>query len=353
MSIIQDPHGITYSGKETMEYILRPAITMTGLETYIKILTGVKVKQQVAFISQLDKLTIKDTGCDPQYGDKQPVRSEKYWNPEPVEAALRQCYADLKGTSMETQLNGGTTRPYLVGTEVEKLLLSLMVPAANRDYQRMMWLSKKAINASELTNGNADVKYYDQVDGFFTKIKTAVVAGLTPRHTISQNTATTTAGQELPDGEAKTILRNVYKKSRLVLKQYADKDKVFFVTRSIYDNYSEGFEDNDVRESAYLLTINGTKTLTYKGIPLVIMDVVDTYLQSDFNFGTGANATVTEPHRVVLTVKDNFQSSLDTDTTDPVAFDAWDEKKEKRWYARAMYKMDTQIALEELVSVAY
>lgn len=353
MSAIQSPHGVTYDGEMAKEYIWRPALVLSGIEEYIKVLTGVKAKQQVIYATEVDKITVKDTGCDSVFGDKQITRTEKFWDPKPVEATIKQCYSDLYGTIHESQMRGGTDKYKLTGTEIEKILLRAVVPAAARDFQRMIFLSNTAIVAGNLTGGAGDVANYNQVDGFWKKIITAAVALLIPRYTIAENAATTTAGQQLGAGRGRAILSAVYYGSKLILKQAADKDKVFLVTRSIYENYSQELESNQALESNRVLLLNGNKTLSYQGIPLIIHDVVDTYLQSDFIFGAGANITITNPHRVILTTRNNFQVSVDTDTSNPIAFETWDEKKEKRWYARAMYELDDQIAFEELVSVAY
>lgn len=352
-SVITAPLGATYTGEWAKEFIWLPVVEYGGLGDFFKIITDLKVKQQVTFIKKFDKITIKDAGCGSADNTKTLTFSEKYWDPQPVEALLRQCYTDLYGTQFERTLKAGSEKYDLVGTPAEEVMLEAMVYAADTDLKRMFWLANKNITGSALTGGSGDVKNYNQINGVWTQVKAAVVAGLTPRYTITQNAASTTAGQVLPDGEAKKILRQVFRNQPLILKQMNKKDKRFFVTRSIYDNYSEELSANDKLESARTQLLNGEETLTFEGIPLEVVDVVDTYLASDFTFGTGSNTTITEPHRVLLTVKDNIQMSVDTADQNPVAFDTWTEKKEKAWYARAMYELDVQIAYEPLISVAY
>ncbi|MBD2704409.1 hypothetical protein IC229_27460 [Spirosoma sp. BT702] len=352
-SPIQTPIGITYNGKLTKEYILIPALQTSGLDDFIKVLTAVKTKQQVSYVEPFTKITIKDPGCDSTPNNKQLTFREKFWDPQPVEAYMSICYTDLYNTQFEETLNGGTQKPDLTGTPAEELVLEALIEAADNDLKRMFWLSNKAIIASNLTGGSAEVKNYNQVDGIWKRIKDAVTANLTPRYTISQNAATTTAGQVLPDGEAKKILRQVYRKQKRKLKAMKATDKRFLVTRSIYDNYSEELSGNDKLESSRAQLIDGTPTLKFEGILLEVLDVVDQALEEDFTFTNSGETTTTELHRVVLTVKDNLQLSVDTDERNPVAFDSWYERKDKKQYARADYELDTQIAREDLVSVAY
>lgn len=352
-SIIQTPLGIDFTPDQAKEYIWIPVINYGNLDDFFKVLTDIKTKQQVTFIKYIDKITHVDTGCDSVAVNKQLVFTQKYWDPNPVEALLTQCYTDLYGTSFEKTLKGGTEKYDLVGTPVEALMLEAMVKAADNDLKRMIWLGNKSILAANLTNGSADVGNYNQVNGIWQRLVAAVVANQTPRYTITENSASTTAGQALAAGRARVILRQVYRNQKMVLKQMNKKAKRFFVTREIYDNYSEDLSANDHLESARTQLVDGTDTLTFEGIPLEIVDVVDSYLATDFTFGTGANTTITNPHRVALTVKDNIQFSVDTNVPYPVAFESWTEKKEKRWYGRALYELDVQIAFEELCSVAY
>lgn len=353
MSVIQAPHGVTYYPKEALEYIWLPAVAVGGLEDFFKVLTNVNRKTQVLFAQRPSKITTKSQGCTPTFNDPKITRSEKFWDPQPVEATLKQCYTDLYGSIHQNYLRPGTERPDITGTENETIILDAMIPAAAEDLVRMCWLADMDIVGSSLTGGAGDVKNYNQVNGFWKRIVAGVVANLTARYTIAENSATTTAGQQLAAGRAQAILSSVYFGQKLVMKQMPDSEKRFFVTRNIYENYLQSLIANNVLESNKVLLTDGTTSLSFMGIMLEIVDVVDTYLTSDFTFGTGANTTITNPTRVVLTVKDNFQVAVDTPSSNPIAFDSWYEKKDRMWYADAQYMLDTQIALEQLVSVAY
>ncbi|WP_338876963.1 hypothetical protein WBJ53_15000 [Spirosoma sp. SC4-14] len=352
-SNITSPHGITFSAKEAEEYIWVPALNVSGLDDHYKVLTDVNSSTQVVYAQTLDKITYRDSGCDPVYDSKPIVRTEKFWNPRPVEAVLKQCYTDLYGSMFERKLGAGTDRPEIKDTDIEKFILDASVPAAARDLVRMVQLAKYGITAGELTGGATEVKNYNQVDGFWVHFIAAVAAGLTPRYIIAENTGATTADQRLAAGRGQEILRNVYDNQDITMMQVDDSLKMFEVTRAIYNNYYSTLESNNALESARVMLLNGTKTLSYRGIPLKIVDVVDQYLAADFKFGAGANTTITNPHRVVLSVKDNLQVSLDTATKNPVAFKSWDEPKDKAWYARMMYMLDTQVALDQYVSLGY
>lgn len=343
--------GQTYNGKQAMEQILKPAIQYGSLEDYyFKVKTGLKVKEQVFFLRPVRKITIKSQGCNPSSNNPTIEREEKFWQPEPVEARLDICWTELNGQLEESELKGGTEVSNLLGTKVEKILLDLLVPAAYEDLLRMVWLSRKNIVAANLTGGAGDVKNYNQIDGFARKIEIGVGASKIKYHAIAKNAQATAAAQVLAAGEAKTILFNVFSKQSAFLKRSKKNTKVFYVTGSIYENYYNELESTyGALESARTMLLDGTESLTYRGIPLMVLEIVDQFIESDFL----VSGAYDKPNRVYMTVKDNFQIGVDTDTSNPIAMDYWYEKKDRKVYFDLQYKLDVQIADEDLVVAAY
>ncbi|WP_460983703.1 hypothetical protein [Spirosoma fluminis] len=339
---------LTYTGDMAVDYIIRPAIATGKIEEFIKVVFGVKTKQQVIFADPIYKITKKDAGCGSSASNPSINRSEKFWDPTGVEAWVDQCYTDLKGTFHEKDLKSGSERPDLTNTKIEKFLLELLEPAAYSDFLRMVWLSKKGIVAGELTNGAGDVPHYNQIDGFWTKIFAAVAANLFKRYTIAEN-AGNAGAQDLAAGRSYEILKGVFKNQSTVLKQAKKNLKVLYVTRAIYEDYEIYLESKEALESSFTKLQDGQEVLTFRGVPLIIVDIVDQFLESDFNLA----GKLTMPHRVILTLKDNFQLGIDGDTTDPTAMEIWYERKDKKWNARLMYLLDCMIAEEKYVSVAY
>lgn len=339
---------LTYTGEQAVEYIIRPAVTTGRIEDFMKVVFGVKSKQTVIFADPIYKITHKDDGCGSSAKNPTVNRYAKTWEPTDVEAWVDQCYKDLSGTLHEIQLKSGNDKPDLTNTKIEKFLLDLLEPAAYSDFLRMAWLSKKDINAAELTNGNADVANYNQIDGIWTLLFKAVAQNLINRVVIPEN-AKAAGEQDLTPGSSVGILKKVFKAQSTVMKQVAKDKKVLFVTREFYEDLEEAYESKDSLEMSFQKLLDGQTTLAFRGIPLVVVDIVDQFLEADFNL----SGKVTMPHRVILTVKDNFQIGLDGDTTDPTAMEIWYERKDKKWNARLMYKLAAMIAEEKYVSLAY
>lgn len=339
---------LTYNGEMAMDYVIRPAIETGRVDDYMKVVFGVKTRQQVIFAEPLYKITKVDPGCGQGVYNPAVTRTEKFWEPVDVKAWVDQCWVDLKGTIDEAKLKSGNDKSDLTNTKIEKFMLDLLEPAAYSDFLRMVWLGKKTIQAGELTFDAADVPNYNQVDGIWTKIFAGFAANLIKKTAIAENLGAAGA-QGLAKGRAYAILAAVFANAPTVLKQTSKDKKVLFVTRGIYEEYETYLESKDSLESAYTKLQDGQTTLMFRGVPLVIVDIVDQFLDSDFNLA----GKVTMPNRVILTVKDNFQVGLDGDTTDPTAMEVWYERKDEKWNGRLKYKLATQIAQEKYVSVAY
>lgn len=339
---------LTYSGDMAVDYVIRPAIKTGRVEDFMKVVYGVKNRQQVIFADPIYKITKVDPGCGTGVTSPTVTRTQKFWAPVDVKAWVDQCWTDLKGTIHEAQLKSGNDKSDLTNTQIEKFMLDLLEPAAYSDFLRMLWLSKTTIVAGELTGGAGDVANYNQIDGFWTLIFAGVGAGTIKKKPISEN-ALGAGLQVVGTGRAYAILDSVFKNATTVLKQVDKSKKVLYVTRGLYEEYETWLESKDSLESSYAKLQDGQTTLTFRGVPLIIVDIVDQFLDSDFNL----SGVVDKPNRVILTVKDNFQAGVDGDTTDPTAMEVWYERKDEKWNGRLKYKLAAMIAEEKYVSVAY
>ena len=339
---------LTFPGDLAVDYVIRPAVTSGRVEDYMKVVYGVKSRQQVIFADPIVKITRVDPGCGQGVNNPTVSRTQKWWEPVDVKAWVDQCWVELKGTIHEKQLKSGNDKSDLTNTQVEKLMLDLLEPAAYSDFLRMLWLSKTTINASELTNGATDVPHYNQVNGFWALIFAGFGAVTIKRKTIAENNGAAGA-QGLGSGRAYAILASVFANANTVLKQVDKSKKVLYVTRGVYEEYETWLESKDSLESSYAKLQDGQTTLTFRGVPLIITDIVDQFLDSDFNL----SGVVSMPNRVILTVKDNFQVGVDGDTSDPTALEVWYNRDTEKWNGRLKYKIATMIAEEKYVSVAY
>lgn len=160
--------------------------------------------------------------------------------------------------------------------------------------------------------------------------------------TVVQTTANT-APSALTTDEAKATFKSMYENSNKVLKSmYASKQVRFYATDSMIENYMTTLEATGT-EAAHKALVDGIERLTYRGIPIIPMDI-DQHLEADF-----VNAY---PHRAILTLPNNLCLVLNS-RTDFAETQVWFEKKDNLNMIRSQFEFGANYILPELVTVAY
>lgn len=364
--ILNGVQDLTFHGREAQEFILEPAYARPEISAIMTVHEGIKGAMRVAYAGQLRKITRRDTGCDTTPSGKQIPTSEAIWNPQPVEMWVAQCYADLANTFLAwglavgykrpqldagvvtiTDANGGNPREVNLWTE---FVLTQMQNAGADDFLRIVFFGKMDITTGQL-GPNAAVEDYNQVNGFFTRIFAA--GATTRRYTISQNAGATYATQQLPDGAAPIIFRNLVDGADPRLT--AMPNQIILVTQTIYNNWVAYRESKNLETSfAFEMNGDGTRgqvtqsTSNYRGIPVIPMNVWDMTIREDFNNGTRYDL----PHRAILTTIENLAAGMDAQ--DGVTqFESHYEWVKKTMHMRGNYMLDTQLVHDYLVSAAY
>lgn len=246
-----------------------------------------------------------------------------------------QCAATFDNTIAELVRKKGFDINNLEGTQIDTLIQELVLDGAARDAYRKLWLN-------DTTYGNADYLGYD---GVFKKVKAGYLAG----------DGTTYAGAitdaDLAVGAIIATLNRIEDAQSDELKYMPDTMKKMYVTDGVwkaYRRYLQSTQFSGVAESRLAL-INGIETLYYNNIELINLGVISKYLSTDFS--NGSPATLTTPHRILLTVPDNHIVSTDA-LTDSFSLDFWYEKKDDINYWRMFYKMGYTYAWGALNTMA-
>lgn len=364
------PQTIEFGFKQAREFIVEEAFGKPTLSQFHTIDTEIKAKEQLAFLNRLPKVSIKDPGCGTGISDAVLGTSEKFWDPEPVKFWIQQCEADLR-SSLLTWANGnGIDRPDLTKNSLwQSFIMDLMVDAKWEDVLRMAWLSDTSIQASDLTAGASDVKFYDIYDGFWKQMidsinvggdddAVRVGSGSPPgSDLIPENTAATVALQlDLQSTDAKKIrAKNVFQAlyrdsdSRLT----SNPNAIIIATKTLCDNYAE-FLESQGNDNSFDRIEGGFKSLKYRGTEIWCFDLLDRYLNSDFKTLTGSPAalTIDTPHRAVLTTKQNLRIGLDsTNSTQKVRI-YFDETTEQ-WNGKILSVEDVKMLWGYMCGVAF
>lgn len=165
---------------------------------------------------------------------------------------------------------------------------------------------------------------------------------------LAGSVATTTAAVRnttLVPGAAVKILQAMYEARTDELAEFDATEARFDVTRSIYENYLAFLQTQSGAEAAFSTLVNGVKTLTFNGIPVMKRPDWDKRIKSaDFGYVL--------PHRALLSVHKNYVWG--TDSTDDMAkVEAWYEMKDQMNYFRSQYSAGTQYVHPVYITAAY
>lgn len=157
---------------------------------------------------------------------------------------------------------------------------------------------------------------------------------------VAQTTANT-APAALGTDEAKETFKLMITGSNKILKSML-KEARFYATDTMIENYVNTLEALGT-EAAHKAVVDGIERLTYRGIPIIPMNV-DQHLEADF-----VNAY---PHRAILTIPNNLCLVMNT-STDWAETVTWFEKKDNKNMIRSQFEFGADFILPELVTVAY
>lgn len=172
------------------------------------------------------------------------------------------------------------------------------------------------------------------------------IAGINVTGDLDTTLVATTANvlaQDLGTDEAKSTFKLMWNKSAKVMKGLIKEGNVrLFVTDTLEENYLDTIEAQTL-ESSRKAMIDGVERLTYRGVPLMPMNI-DEHMSADFN--------EPYPHRAILTPSDNLVLIVNGMGDDSeVLF--WFNKDENKNRQRIQFEFGADFVLPEIMTVAY
>lgn len=162
---------------------------------------------------------------------------------------------------------------------------------------------------------------------------------------LAGSVANTTANVEnttLKAGAGKAILKGMYDKMSPELRANMGLAK-YMVTGSIMDAYITDLEA-DGTEAAHVKLVDGVRSITFRGIPVVERRDWDVHINADFSN--------VRPHRAILTIPENLIVGTDAEN-DITNAEMWYNVDTQENGFRVEYKAGTQLMEEKLITVAY
>ena len=206
------------------------------------------------------------------------------------------------------------------------------------------YYSKDTDHKTEINDGGTythdiDLDYFNIIDGLFKQLRAAVTADANLGVSIAANSQTSKADQMAymtPD-RAYALLADMWYKAPIKLRQ--DKANArFLVTQSIADAYEQYLLGKGI-ESTYSNMVNGVRSLSFLGVPVIAMPVWDEMIQSYQDL----RDTYYKPHRAVLTTKSVLAVGFGSSSLYG-NFDIWYDKTSRKNYMLVKDKIDAKLA---------
>ena len=321
-----------------------PSIDTTVYELYLKPLLADpainslpfdfafgNMPKDIFFNNNVDKITGAKSACGWSFKGDMATFTKKTLDPVELQANVEQCYTVLLKKLFGPNLPDGAMRGELQ-TEVIDFMLTQQNYAFNRDLLSIVFLGDTAHAADD---------YYDNLDGVFTKLSAGAAA----------NDGTVDFGAivagDVDTTDFFTTMKSVYDSQSRMLKGIPNNRKTWIWTRALYDAYLSYLQEKTQTSAGIIQTsyiTDGMNVNAFLGIPIVVLDIIDERLETDFL--SGSPATPVDPYRGVLTVGTNhiimmdgtgFQNSMQ-----------WHEKKEDKVYVTGSALIDYQYGYGDL-----
>jgi len=313
---------------------------------------GIKTDEQIVFAGRIGLMGKPVSSCTPNE-IAGVTFSEKVWSPKKFDFRLTHCAADVNAQdklfNQWMKLNPDFYQIFEgSASSVGAYLVGLLTDGQKENLLRKIWFSDT--NAATIANGGVfkngtDVGYFGTINGLFKQIMADIPTSAKNYVAIPKNAGTTYALQALADGDATDVLRSLYAKadSRLL----GSLNREMLVTRTIWDGYLNDLENTQSQGAGNTsITEDGQLTLTFRGVPLKMMEHWDLNINDYQNNGTKWNL----PHRAVFTTPTNIPVGTPYEG-DFGEIDAFYDKVTKKNYADGIYGLDVK-HLENYLTVA-
>lgn len=308
----------SYTGKQVQsvaDLIKEIELGTPKLSDIFTVIPGIKGKKEVGYVSGLEKITRKDTGCGMTGVSKTPDSRKMIWNPEGFKIHHKECYIDWLKNWLEWGLKNGIKKQDLTTDDYFLFLVDLIEGAIQKDLFRYVMFGKKdhtpvgAGTGSEVLTAGELPEDFNIIDGFCALMDGQVALDSGRKFTITANAGINYAAQKtLADDDAFKAAQ--YMLDNADARMFSeDADPLFVMTWSMYTNLKRYMRETYHDEMSFSRTENGFILSEFDGVPIVTSRKLDEIIRRDFDNGTKWD----RPHRAYLIDKNNEQVGIDSE----------------------------------------
>lgn len=316
----------TYNGQDLDNIFFRPMLTGASAEELgIKVLYNMPVPTVLHFWQREGNILQRYSSCG-WSGGKPADKYQKTIQMEKVKAEMSYSAEDYFSTVYELITgSAGVNHDDLSGTALEEAETALFRASIAESIRATMWYG--SVDQDELNTFNGFVRQI--IDGRSEEPDTAP-----------------TLLSYIPDKNnphwAEELLKNIWESSSEQLRMLRSEGQLaFFVSSDVYAAYEESL-NSVALEAAYLAKQNGRESLTYRGIPVI-----------DVQLNAYRSCTFGQPHYfALLTDKRNLALAVNTADFPGTEVRMWYNPDQMENRQRAIFMAGCDYLLPELVTIA-
>lgn len=343
VSILETNFNYTWNGVLTTDLFFKPSLDSPALSDFFTIDLGATDKKRYNLITPISKVLKPYTGCGGSPAGNRQLITNTTIQLKPFQMYESWCKDDFTGQLSGTYnflaqewLKTGNASFDPAGTPINTIIMDSLKDALRRDIFRRAFFAA----------GNSSSADYNQIDGFWDRNIDS--SGASNYCVLRYGSALGTAA--LGSTAANDYFTGIYNNSNLLLKQEViDKNQgTFWVTRSVWENYFNYLVGvGAVTEQAYDKYINGGLRLTFRGMPVIPVNLWDNDLADSSNplFGTTR-------HLIAFTMKKNHILGVENNS-DLEKIESWYEMKDQKRYYRSNMVMGYQYLHCDLTTISY
>ena len=329
------------------ELVFEELLEAPELSLIHTVFPNIVTDKELGFVGEGGLVGVANQGCDPVAQSFSIATRMLKWEPTDWEVLIAECWKDLKATAAVYSLKTKTAIADFSSSDYINIVAERLGLAMKKFIIRLVWFNDT--DADNVTDGGLitdglDPKYFNILDGLWKQILTQVAAVPAQKVAIAENAGATYVLQALDPDNVVGYLENLVFKAPLLLRQ--NSSAFIACTQSIYDGYKKSLKGLSLSE-LYTNLVNGQKTLTYDGIPLIPMPIWDEQIKAFESTGVKWN----NPHRAIYTIKDVLGVGVD----DPASFGTMDiryDKETRKVQIEAMGVADAKLINPNYFQVA-
>ena len=344
MPAILNFSNFTFSSEEVRavkELLYDEVIQAPEISLIHTIFEGIVYDKEIGFIGKGGLVGVAQQGCDPVAQAYQIATRKVKWTPKGWEILIHQCRTDIEATAAVYSMKTGASYDDFTSSDYMNIVLEALAISIKEFIIRLVWFGDTA--ADVIANGGAltagtDKNYFTVLDGFWKQLIAQITANTDQRVSISENAAATYALQALsPTSVRDTYLPNLVFNAPLILRNMPS--GLILCTQSVYDAYKKSLmQTSGGIEALYINLIDGIKTLSFDGVPLMPIPIWDILIKTYYNTGTKwAN-----PHRMLYTSKEVLALGFDSSKSFG-DLDVWYHKDSRKVKIEGQGKADAKL----------